>query len=344
MEDDKPNDIEEQWAVDDPHLWDGMVGSVSAYARGQANYYPSEQWLTIINTIERIVPELVQQAERLGAPQKAFGFCSEAMKIIRDLVDAIHGEEPRNGTQMLWSHRQDPTMKIGLPFLGKPADADERFIDKEALQGVAARYLTREWHSDHIEWCIVDALVLLEFDAFIRLHLRSEVASRRFFLAVYAAVGAMVVWPHNNLWTWWRAGFVGLIALLPIFSSRLWQITYVALLGLLYWLFPPTAADDLVQQNQSMAAQNTLIWAAIVLVALFVIDGRSLIEFKHRRALRALKAAYYELKGAVLSPVRVRDQLRAAEKDGVVWPTAVWPVLDAAIARNPAVWKVWGSR
>jgi hypothetical protein len=113
------------------------------------------------------------------------------------------------------------------------------------------------------------------------------------------------------------------------------------LLFLLYWLFPPTTADIFVQ---SMVAQNPWIGYAVGLVALVVIDGRSLIKFEYRRPLRALRAAYQELKGPVLSPVRVRDQIRAAEKDGVVWPTAIWPILDAAIARNPAVWKPWGTQ
>jgi hypothetical protein len=43
----------------------------------------------------------------------------------------------------------------------------------------------------------------------------------------------------------------------------------------------------------------------------------------------------------VLSPTRVREALVGAEKNGVVWPNAMWPVLDRVVARNPSVWRVW---
>lgn len=87
-----------------------------------------------------------------------------------------------------------------------------------------------------------------------------------------------------------------------------------------------------------------IAWWMIGLSIIYFTGGdRSLMQLLNRRTLEAMRRAYRELGGPVLSPVRVRDQFRAAEKDGVVWPTAIWPVLDAAIARNPAVWRVNGA-
>jgi hypothetical protein len=70
-------------------------------------------------------------------------------------------------------------------------------------------------------------------------------------------------------------------------------------------------------------------------------DGRWIAKFANRKILRGMYDAYRALKGTVLSPTRVREAFQSAEKDGVVWPTTIWPVLDRVVARNSAVWNVW---
>jgi hypothetical protein len=60
----------------------------------------------------------------------------------------------------------------------------------------------------------------------------------------------------------------------------------------------------------------------------------------YARILAKMQQCYWELAGPVLTPTRVRDVLRSGEALGILWPTAMWPILEAAIARNPATWSV----
>lgn len=55
---------------------------------------------------------------------------------------------------------------------------------------------------------------------------------------------------------------------------------------------------------------------------------------------RAMEAAYRDLQGPVLSAIRVRERLRAAEAAGVRWTNAVWPLLNVAAARDGGTWVV----
>jgi hypothetical protein len=55
--------------------------------------------------------------------------------------------------------------------------------------------------------------------------------------------------------------------------------------------------------------------------------------------LRFMKRTYQELDGVVLNPTQACAHLHTAEKEGVVWPTTVWPVIDSVTARDPRMWN-----
>jgi uncharacterized membrane protein (DUF485 family) len=81
-------------------------------------------------------------------------------------------------------------------------------------------------------------------------------------------------------------------------------------------------------------------WPFALLIIMSLAAVPSFVRIANRRPLLAMNWAYEELDGVVLSPARVREQFRAAEKHGVVWPRAIWPILDAAVARNATIWNV----
>jgi hypothetical protein len=60
----------------------------------------------------------------------------------------------------------------------------------------------------------------------------------------------------------------------------------------------------------------------------------------HGTLLLAMRDTYTALGGPALSPTRVRDELQAAKDKGVVWSQVIWPIIDAAVARNPNVWRI----
>jgi hypothetical protein len=99
-----------------------------------------------------------------------------------------------------------------------------------------------------------------------------------------------------------------------------------------------TVADASFQMFEGKEITSALLAAALLAAPSFAVP--SFVRMVNRRPLFAMNRAYDELDGAVLSPSRVRDQFRAAEKQGVVWPTALWPILEAAMARNTTIGNV----
>ena len=212
--------------VDSGSFKDSFIEAV----RRRTEHYPDDERSILVNTLQRIVPELVAQAERLGAPSKAPSFCWEAKQIVEELNSAIrHPPVPSKRPKLLWQHRESPTIKVSLPLMslfraalwdmfgitsaGTESDVS---IDERALGGVAARYLTYDWHHDHIDWCIVDALVYAHYRDFVGF-LAARISSRRFEYAVMAIGAAiLLVWLYpsklieylGNTWAWWAIGII----------------------------------------------------------------------------------------------------------------------------------------
>jgi hypothetical protein len=229
-----------------------------------------------------LVPAMIAEAKRQGEPKLVYRLCLEAMQAIGDLDFAMHPDdyfEPLvESHYRLWWHQPDPTFKKNSDY--------RKWPEKDLIHQAAAHYLARPWmHHDYIDWCIVDALAYLEWQAFVyKLSMR---------------VG--------QIWFWLGAAVLIMIANVTfgLFEGKdihlaLWTVGCLAV--------------------------------GIALVPPFV-------HFIHRRLLAAMNRAYQALDGAVLSASRVREEFLTAEKEGVVWPTGIWPILDAAIARSPIAWN-----
>ncbi|MCW8087581.1 hypothetical protein [Sabulicella glaciei] len=114
----------------------------------------------------------------------------------------------------------------------------------------------------------------------------------------------------------------------------------VALYGL-----PILGLSYLFSSNSSFTIPALLAYAALVIWGIFGLAYRTVLRLTSkisspRNLLLAMRDAYASLDGAVLSPSRVRDELRLAAEKGVGWSQVIWPVIDAAVARNPHVWRV----
>ena len=235
-----------------------------------------------------VVPQLQALAESRGrregpvvesASDYRARICWQAEDIIDRLAMALPAFPKEPG--LLWTHRPHPF-----------GDKYGPSVNKDELENVAADYLTRDWYGNYIDWCIVDALVCVECDAFVG-HLHVSVSFIRVQLAVFAAIAAADFW------------LLGFTVSNVISVTGLWGLGAI---GLISWL---------------------------------IFDGRAVTRFANRHLLSAMNRAYQELNGHILNPTRVLEQLNVAERAGVVWPTAIWPVLNAVIAGNAVVWRVW---
>jgi hypothetical protein len=102
-------------------------------------------------------------------------------------------------------------------------------------------------------------------------------------------------------------------------------VTLVALIcAVVYWALPTV---------------NPWLLGAIAFIAIVLGIPR---RPRNRRVRDAMFAAYHHLNGIILSPARISEELIAAERIGVLWPTSVWPLLDVIIARSPTLWEPWG--
>jgi hypothetical protein len=224
-----------------------------------------------------IVPALSALAESRNNQESVANdratICWQAKETVEMLTGAlpVTKENPR----ALWAHQRNPTV-FQNDLVGS--------INRYELENAAANYLTRNWHVGYLDWCILDALVFMEYHAFI-LKLNFSIWYAKFAVALWALIAGALLW--------WL-GF-----------ANAW------VLGL----------------------------GAVGLIVFRFVPGQFVL-FQNRDILMAMQRAYDELNGRILSPRRILEKLQMAETYGVVWPTAVWPVLDAVIARN-AVWKIW---
>jgi hypothetical protein len=239
----------------------------------------------VIATVRMLIPNIRAEAERADDNRKQQVYlCAQALPITHSLEQALHPSGP-TGLRNLWWHHSQPS--------DKDFDEPHKWPDKDLLQSAAGDYLSHSWmRHPHIDWCIVDALVWLEWAAFTWRLLGTIVISR-FYLLASAVFGyglsqainliqsKEITWPWSSVWGWWPAIIIA--------------VCWYAIPPFVRFINPP--------------------W-------------------------RYMKQTYRELDGAVLNPTRICAQLRTAVKKGVVWPTAVWPVIDTVIARDPRVWKV----
>jgi hypothetical protein len=191
----------------------------------------------VANTAMMLVPQLVAETERNGDPVRPF--CYQAVKVLEELDWALHPDaEPKNRTR-LWWHHGNVTVQTAKQY------TTGRSVKKELLESAISNYLDRKWmHHDHIDWCIIDALVYWEWEAFmLRLVYGSGTAQIR-FAAVMGAIGSAVLWFVN--------------------SSQLARIDWYAItfaLSVVVWICAPSVAtllhrDLLAAMKRSYQALN----------------------------------------------------------------------------------------
>jgi hypothetical protein len=242
--------------------------------------YGQEREQLLIDYLAMIEPALLAEVKRLGDQARYYRLAREALSIINDLNVALHPNKTNRGP-FLWWH-------IEGGELVPASDNDRHAINRRYLEEAIFLYLARPWmRHDHIDWCIVDALVRNEWAAFYRsvtgelAGLAREVTAVRWGVHAAKLIGVLVG---------------GLL------SAWLVQLAF----GLGLHLAGPTSL---------IVAGSAIIVARSRRKHLRV---RASVEKWQTHLLQAMREAYGALDGTVLSPSRVRDNLVAAAGEGAV--------------------------
>ena len=263
---------------------DGSPESVRAYinkiAHEKSRY--GKQPMVLENVTSLIVPRIISEANKQNDPKRAYSLAYEAMRVIDDLDCALHSVgDLSESRSWLWRH-----IKV-MPGPTNTYDQKYNTADQELLEDAAGKYLARPWmRDDYIDWCIIDALVHMEYFAFARHIWNNRIFSIISFVTniVFLAACLWGIW-HGYSWAPVALPFAAVAALSVLFLQR--------------------------RGTDSSAAQ-----------------------------FLAMYEAYKSLDSPILSPTRVGAAIEAAKDKGVVWPQAIWPMIDAVVARDPNVWRV----
>jgi hypothetical protein len=170
----------------------------------------------VIATVTMLIPNIRAEAERADDNRKQqVRLCSQALRIVHSLEQALHPDGPTGSRNLWWHHSQ--------PSSDKDFEEPYKWPDRELLQSAAGDYLSHSWvHHPHIDWCIVDALVWLEWAAFTG-HLNGSIFISRFNLLAFAVFGyglaqainliqgEQITWPWSSSWGWGPAIILAVI-------------------------------------------------------------------------------------------------------------------------------------
>jgi hypothetical protein len=254
---------------------------------------------------------IMEEAKRRGDPMLPYILVREAMQIVDEMDGALHrwNQHASRHRSGIWWHIPDG----GIVPAGSNRQ-DEHGIDRPEFERAAGQYLARPWmQHDHLDWCIIDALVRWEWAAFYyditdtlpaKLSEEAEIKrfSRWFLAAFYTAFFGLPMWGIQHLY--------------HVDSP---------------WAMPAALLFVIVAGYEAFGIIRGRRWRRRAKVA----------EMELKEAILTVeRKAYMALDGAALSPTRVRDAMQAAQDKGVIYPRLVWPVIDAAVARNPHIWRV----
>ena len=149
---------------DDQNECDDSEVSVRLYLRRIAQRrFSSGCQAALIRITDLTVPGIMEEAKRRGDPAEAYVLVREAIQIVDEMDSALHGRNQHASKHRsgIWWHIPDG----GIVPAGSDQQ-DKHNIDRAAFEQTAGQYLARPWmQHDHLDWCVVDALVRWEWAA-----------------------------------------------------------------------------------------------------------------------------------------------------------------------------------
>ena len=269
-----------------------------------------------LNALLPLIPAAHAEAVRRGDAELSYGLLRQASDVLWDMMYALAPlsrlKDPYHGR--LWRHSD----RFPDPWKGGPCWMDRWAPDQDEVEAAAAAYLEHPWMSSgYLEWSLVDAL------------------ARREILAYEEHVALKLPKPWTSAWVAQKA----ITIWIP------WLIVAVVLVASAGWLWFEFSSEA-APYRWWWAAGIGAYWAWFMLSILISVPTRIRSAFAKRKEiltvaerLQTMYRCYDELNGPVLDPTRIRDLMLAAERLEIRWSRATWPLLEAAIARHPHLWK-----
>ncbi len=280
------------------------------YRMGQARL--GERAGVLVRATRHLLPTCLREAKRHPDDADAGYRCvTLALDLVDDLQTYLTGEwKPEGYAGHLWVH----TAHLPDPVKGE----DQHAIIKEGVLKSAAKYLSMPWLScGYLDWVYLDALV------------RWEVVAYEF--DVHKARNPLPLFPASWLMSWLVRGGFGVVIEAAIAVAVAW------------WLHSEYSTDAPYRNVWGFCAATYYTFWAINTVRQIRRNRKAKIDAAAANAsidklMAAMKWCYQQLNAPVLDPTRVREEFRKAEEFGASWPSAVGPLFENAIRRDPAIW------
>jgi predicted negative regulator of RcsB-dependent stress response len=290
--------------------------------------------------IKEIAPKVAQYSKSIGEDSFQFEHrlhdAFDVLKSIRfatnqDVRESAEKDELEENEfppeHIVWHHGD--TVRV---FREGYNSEHSRKVEVDSLEEEAFKYLMRPWmESEFLEHLIVDALIFAEVTTFgesVKQSMPSGLGSLwdsinyDFYYSVHGDVEKMT-WKHLKYGLAKLALKTGFVTGIPIIAG---------------WYFWSRGYHDQV-------TLVGLVYSAIVIAVLLMkkvmrqLRGQQPSPYEKKYELwQKMFRAYALLQKQVVSPTYLRDQLLAVAKEGAIWPSAIFAVLDHAIKRNPAIW------
>ena len=248
----------------------------------------------------------------------------EAEGVIRDLTRAMnkHREEMTESEEheKLWF---SPTIEN---VINKPEEwRDVSPINAEDLDYAAAGYLRRRWmQSDMVDWILINAFI---FDTLARwatglygLDPLSSCLGRlnRWFVGFWVSIGIVV------LVLYFFEQRISALGIETLYGIAFTSLLVLFLIGALILIaFIGYGVYALISRRQRLVR---LLWY-----------GAPSGKVDSATVIGLLRMLYTVASHSTINPSRLREQLVAAEEQGVMITPAVYAILDRAIQRDPAM-------
>ena len=288
---------------------------------------PSGTSTQLRGIFESLIPKIREYASsrRLGTSRYS-SLLDDAEGVIFDLTCAMNKyreETPQTEPYDRLCHRLTIEYVINRP----EAWRDVSPVDARDLDHATARYLKRPWmQSDRIDWILINAFI---FDTLARWatsltrtapwSLRSD-RFDRYFVTFWLSI------PLVMLVAYLFEGDVAALGYGTIYGVAVRGISAIWAVLTLLWIVFCTAYVVYL----SVSARQKLIsylWHGLP-------SGR---RVNKARVIRLLRRLYTVSSHETINPSRLREQLVAAEEEGIMITPAVYALVDRAVQRDAAV-------
>lgn len=267
--------------------------------------------------IAEVAAAAARYADECGEPEQFLPAANRGVAVVNELAVALvtpssdeHFTDAKHWN--FWRHVDAP--------LDLVKQLKSPHIYRDGVVEAATQYLALPYRTLGLERTLVDVLMAAECFAFGEL---VAVASRVPFPVRHLLASYNYLNPPNTFVTYLIENVLNAVVVGIPTAAAVWAINA---------LYPENSAASWIIGGAS------LLWGILFILSTAMLPARTLRNRKTRArtaaCLEAALSAYGEIAPGVVSAVRIREAAARASESGVVWPGAVFALLDDNISRN----------